>query len=141
MRARKISTKLVSMLKALPKRNKYIFGKTNLISHSANLIRQRKSLARKLQNPRLEQITFHTLRHYYATMLYHKTKDILYVKQKLGHRSIQSTLIYTQLVDFENPEEYTCRVACNLEEAKELVEAGFQYVTEVENKKLFRKRK
>jgi len=137
----KVSSRLVSMLKALPKHSKYIFSKKNMSAHTANFIRQRRRLAKKLQNPRLEKITFHTLRHFYATMLYHKTKDILYVKQMLGHRSIQSTLIYTQLVDFENPEEYTCRIAENLEEARELIEAGFQYVTDIENKKLFRKRK
>jgi hypothetical protein len=34
-----------------------------------------------------------------------------------------------------------CKVASNLEEAVELVEAGFEYVTEVEGKKIFRKRK
>jgi hypothetical protein len=32
-------------------------------------------------------------------------------------------------------------VAENLEEAKKLLEAGFDYVTEVEGRKLFRKRK
>jgi len=31
-------------------------------------------------------------------MLYHKTRDILYVKQQLGHRNIENTMIYTQLI-------------------------------------------
>lgn len=74
-------------------------------------------------------------------MEYHKTKDILHVKQLLGHRDINSTLVYTQLVNFQDPEEFTCRVAKTLTEAKELVEAGFDYVTDIENAKLFRKRK
>lgn len=58
-----------------------------------------------------------------------------------GHRNIKNTLIYTQLVDFENPEEYTCRVAKNLKEDRELIEAGFEYVSERDDLKIYRKRK
>lgn len=36
----------------------------------------------------------HSLRHTFALNLYKKTKDINIVKQALGHRSINSTLIY-----------------------------------------------
>jgi len=49
--------------------------------------------------------------------------------------------VYTQLVTYDNPEEFTCRVAETLEKAKELIEDGFEYVTDIEDKKLFRKRK
>jgi len=38
-------------------------------------------------------------------------------------------------------DEYTCKVAKNLDEACKLVEAGFEYVTEMDNIKIFRKRK
>lgn len=48
---------------------------------------------------------------------------------------------YTQLVHFNDPEEFTCKVARTLEEAKELVGAGFKYVTDMDEAKLFRKRK
>ena len=137
----KVSNKLINMLNQLRKTNQLVFKGNDLNSHRSNFIRQRKKLAKKLQNPRLTEISFHTLRHWKATMEYHKTKDILHVKQLLGHRSLQSTLLYTQLVTFEDPDGYTCRVAKNLEEAKELIEAGFQYVTDMEDKKLFRKRK
>lgn len=74
-------------------------------------------------------------------MEFHKTKSLLVVKKLLGHRSINSTLIYTHLVDFENPDEWHCRTANTVEEAKELIEAGFEYVTEMDGCKLFRKRK
>lgn len=43
-------------------------------------------------------------------MEYHWTRDILHVKQLLGHRNIQSTLIYTQLINFEG-DEYDVKVA------------------------------
>jgi integrase len=32
----------------------------------------------------LKRITLHTFRHFYATKLYHSTKDILLVKERLG---------------------------------------------------------
>lgn len=106
--------------------------------------RQRERLARKLQNPRLRLIHFHTFRHWKATMLYHQTKDILYVMNFLGHKSIKNTLIYIQLEEAifkEESDEYICKVAKNLDEAKELIELGFEYVTEMDGVKLFRKRK
>jgi hypothetical protein len=48
-------------------------------------------------------------------------------------------LKHTQLVNFQS-DEHTCRTARNLK-ATELVEVGFEYVTEMEGCKLFRKRK
>jgi len=45
----------------------------------------RKRLAQKLQNPRLRRITFHTIRHWKATMEYSRTKDILHVQQLLDY--------------------------------------------------------
>ncbi|MBS7653414.1 hypothetical protein KEJ13_09850 [Candidatus Bathyarchaeota archaeon] len=74
-------------------------------------------------------------------MEYHRTKDIQHVMQILGHRNIKNTLVYTQLIQLERDEEYVCRVAKTVEQATELVEAGFEYVCEVEGFKLFRKRK
>ncbi len=73
-------------------------------------------------------------------MEYHRTKDILHVMRMLGHKSITNTLKYTQLVDFQN-DDYVCKAAKTLTEASQLIEAGFEYVTDVEEVKLFRKRK
>lgn len=39
---------------------------------------------------------FHSLRHTFAMDLYAKTKDILLVKYALGHKSINSTMIYAE---------------------------------------------
>jgi integrase len=117
-----------------------IFGTYELRGYRGSFVGQRKRTARKLQNPRINQITFHTFRHWKATMEYHKTKDILHVMRLLGHKNIKNTLIYTQLVTFQN-DDYTCKVATNLKEAAELIEAGYEYVTEMDQQKLFRKRK
>ena len=59
---------------------------------------------------------------------YHRNKDILHVKQLLGHKSIQNTMLYTQLVSFED-DSFICRTAGTVEEAKELIKAGFEHGT------------
>ena len=73
-------------------------------------------------------------------MEYHRTKDLLHVMQLLGHKNIMNTLLYTYLTNFDS-EEYVCKVAETIDDAKALVEQGFDYVTEIESMKLFRKRK
>jgi integrase len=101
-------------------------------------------MAKKLGNPRLKRITFHTLRHWKATMLYHQTKDILYVMQYLGHRNINNTLKYIQLENAlftHQDDEYICKVATTIDDAKALIERGFEYVCDIEHVKVFRKRK
>ena len=92
----KASVKLVAILKGLPRTSAKVFDSP--ASHKrTSFLRARKVIARKLQNPRLIRITFHTLRHWKATMLYHQTKDILYVQKFLGHKKIEDTLLYIQL--------------------------------------------
>jgi integrase len=137
----KLSSKLVGMINSLPKEGKRLFGTTRLACLEQGYWKHRKMLARKLQNERLLQITFHTFRHWKATMEYHKTKDILHVMQLLGHRNIANTLIYTQLVEWET-NDYHSATAKTTEEAKQLLESGFEYVcTTPESIMLFRKRK
>ena len=77
-------------------------------------------------------------------MEYHKTKDILWVMRLLGHNSLRTTLIYIDLemALFKDINDgFTVKVAESIDEACKLVEVGFEYVCEMENKKLFRKRK
>ncbi|MEM1540698.1 MAG: site-specific integrase [Candidatus Bathyarchaeia archaeon] len=135
----KISARLVGMLNALPKTGEGPF-KGSIVNLYRDFEIQRRNIASKLQNPRIEKITFHTLRHWKATMEYAKTKDILYVMHILGHKNIKNTLIYTQLVNFEN-EEYHFATAATIEEAGKLIQAGFEYVCHHNDIMLFRKRK
>jgi len=134
-----ISTKLVNMLNELPKTTNKVF-RINQDAMRKSYQRQRKRISAKLKNPRIMQISFHTFRHWKATMEYHKTKDILHVMQLLGHRNIKNTLIYTQLITFKD-DEYTAKVAKTEKETCELVESGFEYVCDYNNCKIFRKRK
>jgi hypothetical protein len=58
----------------------------------------------------------------------------------LGHRKRQNTDFYTQLMNFES-DDYHVKTAKNLREDEELISAGFEYVTEREYVKVYRKRK
>jgi hypothetical protein len=69
-------------------------------------------------------------------------------QQKPRGRSIQfrscSTVIFLmRKTIFKENDEYVCKTAKTIaiEEAAQLIEAGFEYVTEINNIKLFRKRK
>ncbi|MGD8565227.1 MAG: hypothetical protein PVF96_02645 [Candidatus Bathyarchaeota archaeon] len=73
-------------------------------------------------------------------MEYHKTKDILHVMQFLGHRNIKNTLVYTQLLP-QKDNDFVVKVARTLDDAKTLLECGFEYITDMDHYKLFRKRK
>lgn len=74
-------------------------------------------------------------------MLYHKTKDIVHVQRKMGHRSLKNTLIYIDLADFQDEEEYISKVAQSPEEIQQLIKAGFEYVCQKDGLTFFRKRK
>jgi len=141
-----ISPKLAAMLEELPRNyGEYVFLSPDMPqSHFRNLFcKQRKRIAHKLKNPRLLRISFHTFRHWKATMEYHKTKDILHVMRLLGHRNIKNTLTYIQIERelFKHEKQYISRVAHNIEEACSLIEAGFEYVCDYNGLKLFRKPK
>ena len=73
-------------------------------------------------------------------MEYHKTRDILHVKEILGHKSLNNTMLYTQLVSFNN-DDFTAVVAYSEDEVCKLNEGGFEFVCDFNGNKLFRKRK
>jgi len=143
-----VTPKTLAMLNALPKRSIYIFSPVGseqppkIRSLQSIFARQRNKLAVRLQNPRLKQIHFHTFRHWKATMEYAKTRDILHVKQLLGHKRLENTEVYTHLIDFAT-DDYTVRRPKTSKEEDELIEAGFEYVRydEKEQSPIYRKRK
>jgi integrase len=135
-----VSSNMISRLMTFPHANERVFASKNLDRFRWRYQRMRNDLSKKLENPRLNEIAFKTFRHWKATHEYYRTKDILHVKQILGHKRIENTLIYTHLVHFES-DDYLCKTAKTLLEATALIEAGFEYVTEMDGVKLFRKRK
>ena len=139
-RCLKLSARLLAMINRLERKSEWIFKPWKLQHMRRTFERIRNRLAIKLCNPRLKLITFHTFRHWKATMEYAKTKDILYVMQILGHKNIKNTLRYTQLVNFKE-NEFICKTARTVQEAAQLIEAGFEYVCEIDGIRLFRRRK
>jgi len=142
----KISPKLIGMLHNLPRPyKKYYFAtpEMNLDNFRDNYIQQRNRIAQKLNNPRLKKIMFKTLRTWGGTTDYHKTKDILYVMKRLGHKNIKNTLLYVQLEEalFKDEIDYISKVAKTEAEACVLIESGFDFVCDFDGHKLFRKRK
>jgi integrase len=103
-------------------------------------VRLRNTVAEKLKDSSFRAIRLYDLRHFVGTMTYHRTRDIIYTQRVLGHRSLRNTMRYVQLIDFEE-DEFTSAVATNLDEARQLIESGFEYVTEMDGTKIFRKRK
>lgn len=141
----KVSQRLIDMLNALPRRNQRIFSNKTLNSLKATFLETRKRIAHKLQNPRVLKISFHTLRHWKATMEYHRTKDILYVKNLLGHKILEHTELYINLEKAifgdTYDQEYHVKVAATPQEIKALLETGYEYVCERDSLLFFRKRK
>jgi hypothetical protein len=59
----------------------------------------------------------------------------------LGHKSLNSTLRYSRIVQWESESDYLCRFMKTLAEASSLIEGGWEFVIEMDGGKLFRKRK
>ena len=73
-----------------------------------------------------------------------KTKDIVHVQQRLGHRCIENTMIYITINEtlYElGSDQYYSATAKTVAEASKLVETGFEYVCSFGENRLFRKRK
>jgi integrase len=138
-----ISNKAIEMLSNLPQRKGRLFSKAD--SMRSCLFLQKRRIAKRLAEPELTQISFKTFRHWKGTSEQHKTKDPWHVKLVLGHKSIKSTETYIHyekmIYQAEANDQFTVKVADNLEDAVKLMEVGFEYHAEVEGHKLFRKRK
>jgi integrase len=138
-----LSQKALDMLNNMPKTSERIFA--NADDMRTNFFIQRRRIAKKLANPRLLEIHFHTLRHWKATMEQHKTKDPWHVKQILGHKSIHSTEAYIHLEQmlFQTGanDEFHVKVANTPEEITGLLETGFEYIMTKGELAFFRKRK
>jgi len=139
-RSVKVSSKLLSMLLMLPRNTKTLFDYKNRDVIRKNFQRARKRIAKNLGNPRLLQIHFHTLRHWKATTYLHQTGNVYLVMKLLGHKSLNNTQRYIQLLP-EIDDHYTVEFAYTKEDDKKLLEAGYEYITERDGAKAYRKRK
>jgi integrase len=146
-----LSDGLIDMLFGLKGESKYIFAvgtdpirfPKELAHFTRNYLDRRKLLAVTLNNPRINQISLYTFRHFRATMLYLATRDLYHCKWWLGHSRIENTMKYVNIANAMHRDtgNYTCKVAKALNEATDLIAQGFEYVTEMDGAKIFRKRK
>jgi len=145
-RVLKLSNKSINLLNKYISKyhidpNQPLFGNWTSDTYGKWFRHYRNKTANRMCNPTIQTIRLYDLRHYFATMTYHKTRDILFVKQQMGHRKIETTLRYTQLLVFEQDDNYTCNLAQTVEQATELIENGFEFVQEMDGISLYRKRK
>ena len=132
------------MLQGLPKKNEMIFGGINPKHAQQCFKNSRRRLAKKLGNPRLAKIHFRLIRHWFGTMQYHKKPDLIHVQKLLGHRNVLATQIYVNLEQAlfrEADDEYHVKVAETVEEATKLIAVGYEYVSTMSDKQIYRKRK
>jgi integrase len=139
-----LSQKLIDMLNAISRNDVKVFGSYTLNSLKAVFSGARRRMTTKLRNPRLLDIHFHTLRHWKATMEYHKTKDLLHVMAFLGHKKSDNTLLYVQLDEKlfkDSDDQFIIKTAHSVEEAAKLGEIGFEPFDVIDGMHLYRKRK
>jgi len=77
--------------------------------------------------------------------LYHQTKNILLVKEFLGHASLENTLLYIQveqaIFGLSNDDEYEVTATNDKEDIKKLISVGFEYICQKDDILFFRKHK
>ena len=137
----KLKTKTAEMLRIYLHKypEKYPFPKSNIMGQVWRDTREKT--AKKLCKPELLKIPLKNLRNYSGAKLYYKTQDPIAVMRHLRHKKLETTMHYIRGITIGGEEEYTCKTAKTIQEATQLIEAGLQYVTEIDETKLFRKRK
>ncbi len=74
-------------------------------------------------------------------MIAHYTNgNVLTVKKLLGHKRIENSMKYIGMINFKT-DEFEVTTATTVDEAKQVLSAGFEYVTEKSGIMLFRKPK
>jgi integrase/recombinase XerD len=139
-----ISIQLIEMLNTMSHINNKVFQTTKKGQRNT-FDKLKKRVAKKINNPRLNEIHFHTFRHWKATMEYHKIRDIMHVKELLGHKDIESTAVYIHIEKtlwIQTTDEYTSIVTHNIDEETNAINSGFELVRAInETTAIYRKRK
>jgi integrase len=136
----KVSDRLLAMLNCLPKTSRRIFpvSYANIFNCYSKV---RKRAAKLQKNPELLLVQLRTFRHWGGTMIAKYTNgNVLMVKKMLGHKRVENSMKYIGLIDF-NDDEFEVTTATSVDEAKQVLSAGFDYVTEKNGIMLFKRPK
>jgi integrase len=104
--------------------------------------RARNTASQNHNDPTLKTIPMKNLRNYSGAQFYlNYDKDAIGTMRHLRHKKLETTMHYLRAIVLDQEPEYVCRTAKTIEEDTQLINAGFQYVTERDGIKLYRKRK
>lgn len=134
-----VPEKTIAMISSMPRNYGDNIFNPNSSAARNNLIYLRQKLADIQKNPRFNQIHLHCFRHFYARKKLLETNNKPYVQYLLGHKSSSSTDRYTSFKNYPIEGKYNSAIALTTDQAKQLVEDGWQYVCDVDNHPLFRK--
>jgi len=109
---------------------------------SQTWIRARTQASQIHNDPTLRTIPMKSLRNYSGAQFYLRyEKDAIGTMRHLRHKKLETTMHYLRAIVLDQEPEYISRAAKTIEEDMELINAGFQYITERDGIKLYRKRK
>jgi integrase len=112
----------------------------NVTLYGKNYRRMRNTLAEKLHDPTIKTIKLYDFRHFYGTMTYKKT-DLIHTMQQMGHKRIETTMIYMHLADIPEDDEWISECVITKEERLKLINNGFTFVEQADGISYYRKRK
>lgn len=141
----RISDKLIGMLNNIPKDTNAPFSRSSKKKGLAVTFQEmRERTAKKLNNPRLKQIHFHTFRHWKATTDYYKYRDGTIIRHTLGHKSAVMTDRYIHIVEtlyHDESGEWISKAVQTKDEAMQLINEGFTLADTIDGYHIYRKRK
>ena len=109
---------------------------------SQTWIRARTQASQIHNDPTLKTIPMKSLRNYSGAQFYlNYEKDVIGTMRHLRHKKLETTMHYLRAIVLDQEPEYISRTAKTIEEDMDLINAGFQYITERDGIKLYRKRK
>jgi integrase len=118
--------------------NDQIFKGRNADNFAENFRHLRNSLAKKYSMPELKQVQLYDFRRFKASKEYHLSRNILLVKQLLGHKHIDQTEKYISLFDEANI-TWIPVVAETDEEIKQAIQDDCIFVCQTNGKTYFKK--
>jgi integrase len=109
-----------------------LFGNSTAKHYGTHYREMRKTLAKKLNRPDLLTVRLYDFGHFFGTMRYWKNRDVPLTAQDMGHRDYNTTSKYLHLCRIlelmTNSDQWLCKAVQTKDEAKPLIETGWQYV-------------